>query len=91
MQRQRKMRSLNMSYARQQTIYRTCRNYAVQNDAVKTKIRRTARTVCRADEQKYQALMAILVTDMPIRRIALEHYYDESVLYRLRKAFYEEY
>lgn len=86
---QKKMRSLKMGYAKQQMIYRTCRRYDAQPPAVQEKIERLCYTVTHGDRQKYRALFAVLTSGKSIRRIALEHYYSERLLYDLRRAFYE--
>ena len=88
MKTQKKMRSLRMGYAKQQTIYRTCRNYNQQSNPVKEKIERLCYTVARGDRRKYNALFAVLTTGKSIRRIAMEHYYSERLLYALRSEFY---
>ena len=88
MKTQKKMRSLSIGYAKQQTIYRTCRNYYKQPPAVQEKIERLCYTVTHGDRQKYRALFAVLTSGKSIRRIAAEHYYSERLLYALRSEFY---
>ena len=89
MRTQKKIKSLKMSYAKQQSIYRTCRNYYKQNDAVQKKIRLLVREAAKDEPEDCLALFAVLTTERSIRSIALDHFMSERKLYDLRKKFYE--
>ena len=89
MREQKKIRSLKMPYARQQTIYRTCQNYINLPWEKQEKIKRLCREVVRGNDEDFRALFDVLTTEKSIRRIAFEHYMSERKLYYLRKQFYE--
>ena len=78
-----------MSYAKQQTIYRTCQNYINLPPGKKKKIERICREVVQGDEYDYRALFTVLTTQKSIRRIAFDNFVSERKLYYLRKKFYE--
>ena len=55
-------------------------------------VRPPLRRTCAAVADRYaDALFAFLTTDRSAVSVGLEHYVSESTLYRLRKAFYEQY
>ena len=89
MKTQKKMRSLSIGYAKQQAIYRTCRRFYEQPPEVQEKIERLCNAAAHGDRQKYNALFAVLTGGKPIRLIAMEHHFSETVLYDMRKEFYE--
>lgn len=89
MKTQKKMRSLSIGYAKQQAIYRTCRRFYEQPPEVQEKIERLCNAAAHGDRQKYAALFAVLTSGKPIRVIAMEHHFSETVLYDLRKDFYK--
>ena len=90
MREQKKIRSLKISYARQQTIYRTCQNYINLSAEKQEKIKRLCSEVVRGNDDDFRALFAVLTTSKSIRCIAFEHYMSERKLYYLRKQFYEK-
>lgn len=90
MRRQKKIRSLVMPYEKQQEIYFTCRRYAEQSAEVQGRIDRICDEVA-GDGHKRHALFRVLTTDVSIWRIANECYIAKTVLYELRKAFYEQF
>lgn len=88
MHRQKKIRSLDMSYAAQQVIYITCQRYAFQPYKVRQKIRRLCAEASRGDPVDFAALFAVLTEQKSVRRIAMEHYMSETKLYDMRRRFY---
>ena len=90
MRGQKKIRSLKMSYAKQQTIFRTCQNYISLPLEKQNRIKRLCREVVRGNDDDFRALFAVLTTGKSIRCIAFEHYMSERKLYYLRKQFYEK-
>lgn len=89
LRRQKKIRSLKMSYEKQQKIYITCRNYYKQPPKVRERIARLCSAVAKGDENNRNALFKVLTTETPIWRIAEEHYMSKTLLYELRRRFYE--
>ena len=89
MRRQKKIRSLKMPYAKQQKIYMTCQEYTYQPPEIREKIERLCLLVSGGDENKRRALFRVVTSETPIWRIADEQYMAKTVLYELRKRFYE--
>ena len=89
MRRQKKIRSLNMPYKKQQEIYKTCQEYLKQPPKVREKIERLCSLAANDDANKRHALFRVVTSEVPIWRIANEHYMSKTVLYELRRRFYE--
>ena len=89
MRRQKKIRSLKMSYERQQEIYVTCQRYVLQPQSVRERIENICDRAAGGDANKRHALFRVVTSEVPIWRIANEHYMAKTVLYELRKRFYE--
>ena len=89
MRRQKKIRSLKIPYVRQQEIYVTCQRYALQPQSVRERIEHICDRVTDGDAHKRNALFLVLTSEKPIWRIADEQYMAKTVLYELRKRFYE--
>lgn len=81
-----KLRSLRMPYEKQVLIRATCLLYGEQPKNVRAKIDRLCREIGGAHEK---ALRECMLTQKSIVKISMEHYIDESVIYELRKKFYE--
>ncbi len=82
----RKLRGVRLSEEKQGLIRYTCLNYASRPKWEQEKIRH----LC--DEhggQHSRALFEVMTTKRSITAIALEHAVSESVLYRARKSFFE--
>lgn len=78
-----------MPYERQQVIYKTCQNYCYEPPRVREKIEWLCSRVAEDDANKRHALFRVVTSEVPIWRIANEHYIAKTVLYELRKRFYE--
>lgn len=81
-----KIRSIDLPYNKQGEIYFTCINYKGQNKLVRNKIDR----LCKETGGVYApALFAFITSDRCSVEIAHKFYVSESLLYKLRKKFYE--
>ena len=81
-----KLRSLHMPYEKQVLIRATCLLYHEQPKEVQDKIDRLCREIGGPNEK---ALRECMLTKNSITQISMAHYIDETVLYALRKKFYE--
>jgi hypothetical protein len=81
-----KMRSINLPYQEQGEIYFTCLNYSSKPETVQ----RNIDSLCAACGGDYRdALFETVTTNQSIDAVALKHNLSPSMLYRLRKNFYE--
>lgn len=82
-----KRRGINLPYRTQGLIAFTCLNYAELSPDMQAKIK----DLCeRTGGEHSAALFAILTRDnITIASAAMEYHVSESVLYKLRKEFYE--
>lgn len=81
-----KMKGVNVTYVQQGLIYFCCRNYTNEPAEMQRRIVRLCMETAGID---WAALKDTVTTGKSIRLIAMEHSISESVLYRLRKRFYE--
>lgn len=83
-----KRRGINVPYNRQGLIYFICMNEGEMPQAVREKIRR----LCEKIGGEYcDALFALLTDDRKnIHGVAMDFHVSETLLYQLRKKFYEE-
>ena len=81
-----KLRGVKMPEEKQGLIRYTCLNFRDANDRTKKKIERLCDTCGGAYSH---ALFEVMTTRRSITAIGLDHAVSESVLYRMRKAFYE--
>lgn len=81
-----KLRGVNRSYQEQGEIFFTCRNYAKQPEAVKEKIRRMCSEIGGPHEK---ALFAMMTRDVSATWIENNFHISDSMMYNLRKKFYE--
>jgi len=81
-----KMRGIRLPYTKQGLIYFTCRDYADQPQRVQQKINNLCAEVAG---EHYQALRDVVISEKSIQQISLERYVCMTVLYDLRKNFYE--
>jgi hypothetical protein len=82
----RKLRGVNRSYKEQGEIFFTCLNYAKQPKAVKEKIRKLCKEV---GGQYEEALFAMMTRDVSATWIEQHYFVSDSLMYTLRKKFYE--
>lgn len=81
-----KLRGVNLPEEKQGLIRYTCLNYASRPSHEQKKIRR----LCEEQGGQYAAaLWEVMCTQEGVISIALRHHVSESVLYELRKRFYE--
>ena len=81
-----KKRGIKLHYNTQGLIFFICLDYKNQPQAMQKKILNLCLTI---GGENWQMLFNILTTSKSIITIAEEHHASESVLYRLRKKFYE--
>lgn len=83
-----KRRGIKLSYEQQGLVYFTCINYKSQPKWMREKIDKLCRQIggMHAD-----ALKQVMTTGRSVRQISLECYISESVLYELRREFYEQF
>ena len=81
-----KMRGIDLPEEQQGLIRYTCLNWRTQPVWVQEKIR----YICEQCAGAYQhALFEVMTTNRSITAIAMEHALSESLLYAMRKRFYE--
>lgn len=81
-----KLRSIDLPEEQQGLIRYTCLNWRTQPVWVQEKIR----YICEQCAGAYQhALFEVMTTNRSITAIAMEHALSESMLYAMRKRFYE--
>lgn len=81
-----KRRGIHLSYNRQGLIYFTCMDAKNQPEEVQRKI---LNLCMKAGGVYYRALYDVVTSEDSIRRIAIRHHVSETLLYKLRKTFYE--
>lgn len=81
-----KLRGIDLPEEQQGLIRYTCLNWRTQPVWVQEKIR----YICEQCAGAYQhALFEVMTTNRSITAIAMEHALSESLLYAMRKRFYE--
>lgn len=81
-----KLRGIDLPEEQQGLIRYTCLNWRTQPVWVQEKIR----YICEQCAGAYQhALFEVMTTNSSITAIAMEHALSESMLYAMRKRFYE--
>lgn len=81
-----KLRGIDLPEEQQGLIRYTCLNWRTQPVWVQEKIR----YICEQCAGAYQhALFEVMTTNRSITAIAIEHALSESMLYAMRKRFYE--
>ena len=81
-----KLRSVNLPEEKQGLVRYTCLTAAEQPKWVQEKIQRLCE---KCGGAHCAALKEVMCTRRSITAIAMEHYVSETVLYELRKDFYE--
>ncbi len=81
-----KMRGIRLPYDDQGDIFFTCKLYDKKPLDVQQKINNLCTEV---GGEHYQALRDVVITHKSIREIAIERHVCETVLYTLRRRFYE--
>lgn len=82
----RKRRGINLPYKKQGLIAFVCLNYYDMPTHIQNKINE----MCIEHGGGYSAaLFEFITTENSATAIAMKYYIDETVLYRLRKRFYE--
>ncbi len=82
----RKKRGINLSYPMQGFICFSCLTYDAQPKNVKEKIKKLCQNVGGAHSE---ALFEFVTTEKSVTEISLKYYISETLLYNLRKKFYE--
>lgn len=81
-----KLRGVRLPEEKQGLIRYTCLNYAAADRRTREKIER----LCQKCGGEYErALFDVVTTRRSITAIAMEHYVSETLLYRMRRDFYE--
>ena len=82
-----KRRGIKLSYNKQGLIYFICMNYKEMPVRIQKKIS----LLCDEVGKEYaNVLFLVMTSEKSIRTLAREHYISESLLYSLRKTFYEK-
>lgn len=80
------LRSINRNYSEQGLIFFTCQTYGKQPEWMRRKIDK----LCESAGGEYApALKEFLTTDADWIYICGKHHISDRTLYRIRKAFYE--
>lgn len=81
-----KLRGIKLPEEKQGLIRYSCLNYAHASERIRKKIDR----LCRVCGGEYSlALFEVMTTKKSIVQISMDHHVSESVLYALRRRFYE--
>ena len=82
----RKRRGIKLSYNKQGLIYFICINYKDMPTSIQHKIK----SLCDEIGKEYaNELFLVLTTEKSIRSVSIDRCISESLLYSLRKKFYE--
>lgn len=83
----RKRKGIKLSYARQGLIYFTCLNYA---ELAEEEQHRILNICAEVGGEYYPALFALMTSGENITKTSMEYYISETILYGLRRKFYEK-
>lgn len=83
----RKRKGINLSYVQQGYIAFTCWNYERQDEETQRKILNLC-TEC-GGEHRAALFDAMTRNDLSITQVAMKHHVSESLIYNIRKSFYE--
>lgn len=81
-----KRRGIKLSYAKQGLIYFTCLNY---RDLPEDMQRKILNLCIEVGGEYYGALFALMASGESVTKVSMEYYVGETLLYRLRRTFYE--
>ena len=84
-----KMRSINLPEDEQGYIFYLCRTYRRRPESIQKDIENLCKEL--GGTEYHCALLQVITTAKSVRRISIEQHVSESVLYDLRKKFYERY
>ena len=83
-----KRRGIRLSYNRQGLIYFVCINYYDMPKGIQAHIRALCEEV---GKEYFDALFDVITSEKKMYQIAMEYFVSESLLYELRKKFYEKF